>query len=109
MNSGEFDRLLTFKVPTGARGSAGSQKYTWADNAELSWAKYMPATSSEVDAALARYTTAAGVMRIRYRSDVTASWRFTIDGAGLYELVASPVEVGRREYLDLAYAKVLVP
>jgi SPP1 family predicted phage head-tail adaptor len=43
------------------------------------------------------------VFRIRYRSDVTATMRL-VESGKTYELVAPPVEIGRREGLDLMCA-----
>lgn len=108
-NSGEMDRLITFKSPNKTRGSAGGVKNTWTTVTEQSWAKWLPQSGAEVVQAQAKYTDMTGILRIRYRSDVLATWRLLLDGGTQYELIAPPLEIGRQEFQDLVVKLVNVP
>jgi SPP1 family predicted phage head-tail adaptor len=108
-NSGEMDRLLTFKSPTKGRGTAGGIKLTWTTVTELSWAKWLPGSSAEVINALARYSELSGVLLIRYRSDLLTTWRVTMEDGVQYEILGKPIEIGRQEFQALIVKTVTAP
>lgn len=98
-NFGRLDRLITPRYPALSRGVAGGVSWLWASSGVQSWARWLPQAGREYVAAASRHTDLTGILRIRYRSDIAATWRVLLDGV-LYDIVGI-VEVGRRSYLDL--------
>ena len=102
INPGKLDRRVALRWPLPARSESGESADTWVDGATV-WAQWLPASSREFMAAKARHAETTGIFRIRHRSDVTAAWRLVHSG-DLFKLAGDPIEIGRREYLDLPVA-----
>ena len=107
LNPGRMDKRAALRYPVPARDAAGAEvaAFTAADLNPVVWAAWLSRSSRDFIAAAARHSELAGVLRIRWRADVAAGWRVQIDSLN-YRLLADPVEVGRREYLDLALSLV---
>jgi SPP1 family predicted phage head-tail adaptor len=99
-----MDRRITLRYPVNARGADGSVVPEWIEVVTL-WAQWLPASSREFMAAQARNSETTGILRIRHRIDVAADWR-VVKGDDLFKLTGDPLEVGRREYLDLPVASL---
>lgn len=103
---GRLDRRVNLFYPSNARDAGGGVVRTWNLVSPV-WAEYNPSTGRELQQAGQKLSMAQAIFRIRYRSDVTAIWRVTYDNS-TYELVAPPVPVGRKQYLDLV-CRALAP
>lgn len=99
MNPGLLDRYVSLRRIDTTIDAIGGVVQSWA-HAAFVWGRMLPANGREFVAAQARVAEAAGVMRIRYQSDVRETWRIFCEGV-TYEVAAPPVEVGRRSFLDL--------
>ena len=97
---GRLDRRVTLRYPTSVRDTDGGEIPAWVAVAPV-WCAHLNWNSREFQAAQARHGELTGLWRIRYRSDVLATWRITDSASALYTLAGEPIEVGRREYLDL--------
>lgn len=98
LNPGRLDRRITLLAPLEVRDAAGGVETSWV-NVGSFWARFLPLPGREIQQAGQKLALAAATFRLRWRQ-VTAKWRVML-GADVYELIAPPVEVGRREYLDL--------
>lgn len=97
--TGDLDHRVTLQYPTISRDTAGSVTTTWNDAATV-WTKKTTHRSDEAVQAMATTGTATHNYRIRWRSDVRANWRVK-DGVKYLAIIGPPVEVGRREFLDI--------
>lgn len=104
MNPGTLDRWASLRRLETTLDSIGGVVSSWS-HVSFAWAQMLPAKGREFAAAQNRIAEAVGVLRIRYRSDVAATWRVFVGGVN-YEVVAPPVEIGRRSFLDLILASV---
>lgn len=103
-NPARLDRRLTLRYPLIERSATGAAVETWVEGVSV-WAEWLPASSREFIAAQARNAETTGVFRIRHRVDVGATWR-VVHGDDLFKLTGDPLEVGRRDYLDLPVASL---
>lgn len=101
---GRLDRRVTLLAPLTSRDAAGGVVNSWSTVATV-WAEWNPQPGREVQQAGQFLPLVVGVMRLRWREGLEASWRVVM-GASLFELVAPPVEVGRRVYLDLVLRSI---
>lgn len=99
MNPGLLDRYVSLRRLDTTLDAIGGAVQSWTHSAYV-WGRMLPGNGREFVAAQSRVAEAAGVMRIRYRSDIRETWRVFCEGVG-YEVAAPPVEVGRRSFLDL--------
>ncbi len=99
-NPARLDRRITLQYALKGRDAAGGVEFTWVDAAEV-WADWTPQTGREIQQAGQKLALNVGNLRIRFRTDIDATWRVVL-GDAVFELLAPPVEVGRRIYLDLA-------
>jgi len=99
MNPGKLDNYVSLRRLDTTIDAIGGIVSSWTHVAYV-WAQLLPTNGREFVAAQSRVAEAAGVMRIRYRSDIRETWRVFCEGVG-YEVAAPPVEVGRRSFLDL--------
>lgn len=106
LNPGKLDRRATLLARLTSRNVMGEAVESWAA-VDTVWAGWLQRNSREFLAALARHSETTGVLRLRYRADIDATWRLLIDGR-THELIGDPIELGRREYLDLSL-RVLNP
>jgi SPP1 family predicted phage head-tail adaptor len=98
MLAGELDRLITLQAPSGAPDDYGQAAPTYSDVATV-WASYKPAPLREFSASRAAEAAIDATFRIRWRSDVQATWR--IQFGELSFDIASYAEIGRREGLEI--------
>lgn len=106
-NFASLDRRALLRWPGQTRGADGSSVETFTDGPTV-WAAWLTRSSREFMAALSRHAEMSGLLRIRYRADVGPTWQASIEGM-TYRLVGEPIEVGRREYLDLPLASRDLP
>ncbi len=99
-NIGRMDRRIELRYPVETRDTDGGVLKGWAALDPV-WAAFTPNTGRERFAAQAQFAEADAVFRIRHRTGIQATWRIIHDDA-VYEVIAPPVEVGRREYIDIA-------
>lgn len=99
MNPGTLDRYVSLRRLDTSLDAIGGVVESWTHVAWV-WAQKLPEKGREFIAAQARVAEAAAVFRIRYRTDIAATWRIFCEGVG-YQVAAPPVEVGRRSFLDL--------
>jgi SPP1 family predicted phage head-tail adaptor len=97
---GQLDRRVTLYSAIAEDDAIGQMVRTWVEE-DVVWAAWAPQTGREVQAAAQLQVQSLGVLRIRYRSDITSNWRVTLDDR-LFEIIAPPTEIGRRAFLDLA-------
>lgn len=98
-NPARLDRRVTLLAPESTKDAAGGEVKAWIEVSDV-WADWTPQTGREVQQAGQVLQLSVGTMRIRFRQGVSASWRVVM-AETVFELVAPPVEVGRRQYLDL--------
>lgn len=103
INPGRLDRRLTLLSPLETRDAGGGVLTAWVNVATV-WAQFLPQSGREIQQAGQLIALGAATFRLRYRA-ISAAWRVML-GDAVYELIAPPVEVGRREYVDLV-ARVL--
>ena len=99
MNPGRLDRRIALRYPVETRDAGGGVVTAWVQSA-LVWAQWSPQSGREIQQAGQKLALAVGTFRVRYRATIVATWRILF-GSDVYELAAPPVEVGRREYMDL--------
>lgn len=97
-NPGKLDRRIALRYPRETQSGTGAITKVWVQGARL-WAQWLPTGGREFTAAQARHAEATGVIRIRYRTDLDATWQLRL-GDDVFEILALQ-EVGRRDYLDL--------
>lgn len=90
---------ITLQQPSRVSDGGGGVTVTWVDVA-TPWAKKTTHRSDEAVQAMAQTGTATHNFRIRYRSDVRASWRIK-EGDRYMAIIGPPVEVERRRWLDI--------
>lgn len=101
-NPGRLDRRIALLWPLATRNAIGESVDAWVEGATVA-ANWLPASSREFQAAKARHSETSGVFRIRFRQDISSAWRL-LHGDDLFKLTGDPIEVGRREFLDLPVA-----
>lgn len=97
---GQLDRRVTLRSATRAADALGQMVATWGDAATV-WGAWSPVTGREISAAGQLQPQQIGTLRIRHRSDIDATWRVVL-GSITFEIIAPPVEIGRRAFLDLS-------
>jgi SPP1 family predicted phage head-tail adaptor len=96
---GDLDRRITLQTPTRVPDGGGGFVDTWKDIATV-WAKKTTHRSDEAVQAMAETGKATHNFRIRYRTDIKASWRIKESGKYM-ALIGPPIEVVRREWMDI--------
>jgi SPP1 family predicted phage head-tail adaptor len=100
MPAGPLDRRVQLLAPSVARDpDYGSETITYAVAATV-WGRVQERSGGEAVLADQRVMTRDITVRIRYRSDVLSTWRCAV-GARKFSIAGAPLEVGRRQYLDL--------
>lgn len=102
IRAGDLDRRITFQAATREQNATyGTWSTVWADYATV-WAQVrdvLPSRAESVDDDISMARRPARV-RCRYRDDITSDMRVDYDGR-LMRIVSGPVEIGRREGLEL--------
>ena len=106
MNPGRLDKYVSLRRLDTTIDAIGGAVSSWTHVA-FAWAQLLPTNGREFTAAQTRIAEAAGVLRIRWRADIAATWRVSVEGVA-YEVAAPPVQVGRRSFLDLVLKSVPV-
>ena len=103
--AGRLNKRVTLQRATAARDGHGQPIETWS-NAAVVWAAIEPIRGREYFAAQQFATEVTHRLRIRYRSDVRATWRVRY-GTRTFriESVIDPLE--RHETLELMCVEVL--
>ncbi len=104
MNPGRLDKYVSLRRLDTTIDAIGGAVSSWTHVA-FAWAQLLPTNGREFSAAQTRIAEAAGVLRIRWRADIAATWRVSVEGV-IYEVAAPPVQVGRRSFLDLILTSV---
>ena len=96
----QLDRRVTLQQPVITRDADfGAEIKTWA-NVAIVWACISEDTASEAVQADERVLTRLISVRVRYRADISTTWRL-VYGTRTFRIDGS-LEVGRRRFLDLA-------
>lgn len=103
-NPARLDRRVTLLAPETSRDAAGGVVKAWLEVGDV-WGDWNPQPGRELQQAAQLLPLAVGTLRIRWRAGVGATWRVVM-GETVFDLVAPPVEVGRRVYLDLAVRSI---
>lgn len=99
--SGVLRELYAIESPTDTRNAAGEGVKTWAEVARV-MGSYDAISFSESQRMAAIGGSTSATVRIRYRSDVTATMRLRwISRGGRLLYISSVVERGNREELEL--------
>jgi SPP1 family predicted phage head-tail adaptor len=98
-NPGQLDRRITLRFPVVTRDAIGGAIEGFGVLDPI-WAGWLPAAGKEWFGAATKQSDGVDLFTVRYRSDITTTWRVFFQGV-LYELVGQPIETGRRQYLDL--------
>ena len=102
MDAGLLDRRITFEVRQETQeGPYNRKTVAWANFATV-WAQVqdiLPSRAESVDQGLSMQRRPCRV-RVRYRDDITSDMRIDYGGRKL-RIVSGPVELGRREGLEL--------
>jgi len=98
MQAGALDRQVSLQSVTTSADSYGQGTPTWA-TVDTVWAAKRGLGSIEFFAAAQTQMQDSVKYVIRYRSDVTQTWRL-VDGSDEFDIVGLR-EIGRREWLEL--------
>lgn len=103
--AGRLDRRITFQHRVGARDPVyGTMIYTWENlpTHATVWAEVQDVLPSRAESLAEGIDIARRPARIRtrYRDDITGAMRVKI-GERVLRIVAGPVEIGRREGLEM--------
>lgn len=104
MNPGRLDKYVSLRRLVVTIDAIGGAVSSW-EHVTFAWAQMLPEKGREFFATQARIAEATGVLRIRWRADVAATWRISVEGV-VYEVAAPPVPIGRRSFLDLILKSV---
>ena len=102
VHAGKRDTLITFEAKSTAQDATyGTLTNTWMPHAQ-EWAEVQDVLPSRAESAGDNIVIQQRPVRIRtmYRSDITSDMRVTYDDRTL-EIVGGPVELGRRDGLEL--------
>jgi len=105
MRAGRMDRQVTLQARTTTRNAQGEDVATYADLATV-WAEKIDLRGREFFAAQQSRAEVTTRWRIRYRDDLRAVDRLVHQDV-VYDVVAPPAEVGRRQGLELVTTAVL--
>lgn len=102
MQAGRLDRLITIQSCTKSQDSFKQPIESWANLATnpTAWAERRDLRGREYFQARQVNAEVTAVFRIRWRGDITTEMRI-VEGATTYEIVSPPIEIGRRQWLDL--------
>lgn len=103
LNAGRLDRVITLQFATSAQSASGEESVDWdAVTAETVMAQWLPAGTKESWQAQQRLEgTIEGVYRIYWRDDIDPATTRIVDENGRIFDVRPPIEIGRREGLDI--------
>lgn len=103
--AGNFDRRVRIERPVASTAFKGAGSGTWELVAEV-LAEVRDAFPSRGEQAAGGFPslTRPARVRIRFRTDITASMRMVMGGR-IMQIVAGPAEIGRREALEFVVAE----
>lgn len=104
---GQLDRRIVLQSLTTTRDDVGGKVETWADVATV-WASRKVDNGRRLFAAEQKSLEEIVTFRIRWRAGVTAFMR-VVYGDDFFEIIAKPVELGRRAYLELTTRSIREP
>lgn len=95
MRAGRMTERVKLLSKSVTRDALGGEVITWVEEAEV-WSEAMPLTGREFFAAQQAEEAADIRFRMRYRTDINATWR--LEWRGLrYEIVAPPADLEARK------------
>ena len=92
MRAGQLNKRITIQSRTVTTAADGSQTEAWTDDATV-WVQFMQATSREFMAAQQVNGNITHVLKMRYRSGVTASHRLKFE-TRILNIEGPPINVG---------------
>lgn len=108
MRAGRLDRLITIQSFTKAVDAFHQPIETWAnlDTNPTVWAERRDLRGREYFQAQQVNAEVTAIYRLRWRGDLTTQMRI-VDSGVTYEIVSPPIEIGRREGLELMVKAVI--
>ena len=100
MQSGKLDRRITLLSYSNPSDGIGGDNPTYSTIVATVWADVIDLRGRELLAAQQSNSMITTKFRIRYRSDIDGRWRIGWKGKQ-YEIVGTPIEVGRNETLEI--------
>lgn len=100
--AGKRDTLITFETRSETQNATtGSYTYTWATHAQ-EWAEVQDMLPSRAENVAEGINLQRRPCRIRtmFRDDINSTMRITFEGRTV-QIVAGPVELGRRDGLEM--------
>jgi len=94
ISAGQLDKQIIIQSRTLTTGSDGARSLAWANDATV-WVQFMSAASREFTAAQQVNSDVTHVLKMRYRSGVTASHRLKF-GTRILNIVGPPINVEER-------------
>lgn len=102
MASGQMDRWIVLQFMAEQTPSVSGEVSLGVDHAETIAAQWLPAGTKEAWQAGERLqATVEGVFRIHWRDDIDPALTRIVDESGHVFDVQPPIEIGRRQALDL--------
>jgi SPP1 family predicted phage head-tail adaptor len=101
MRIGDFNRRITVQVKQDGQDEAGQPVATWVNVVAGLPAYLLAMTGKEYINASEEVSKAQLSMRIRWRTDITASMRVLYDGA-IFDIQAVLPDYAGRRFIDLA-------
>ncbi|CDO35001.1 phage head closure protein [Novosphingobium sp. KN65.2] len=102
LSAGDLDRRITFQSRSETQGGAHNRKtVNWVNFATM-WAQVqdtLPSRAESIDDNMAIQRRPCRI-RCRFREDITSDMRI-IYGSRTLRIISGPVEIGRREGLEL--------
>ena len=104
---GDLRDRITFQSPTISVDDGGAQVVSWADISATPtvWARWVNAHGAEVVASDALKFTQRATVLIRYRTDVSTTWRVLRNGE-YWQVISVDHIHGRRHWTELVVERV---
>ena len=103
ITAGQLDQRITLQRRAGGVDVLGNASGSWADQAEV-WARARPLRSRELFAAGQMQNVTDVEFTIRWRADITATWRVLWRGQP-HEITGQPIDIdGQGVWLQLLCA-----
>ena len=104
MRAGKLRHRIDLKSPTETNDGKGGVTTTWTTDATV-WAERYDLKGPEQIQSMQLATPITAKFRIRYRSDVQATWRI-VHGDTTYRIVSAPVADARNSMLEMVVQEI---
>jgi SPP1 family predicted phage head-tail adaptor len=104
MNPGTFDRQINIQARTLGTDRIGGVSESWS-NLYTVWARMVPAGGNDTRKADARAVNADFTLETRFLDGITAEGHRVTWRSETYDIIAAPIEIGRRHLMRLQLVK----